>query len=90
MFGYRPWEIERLTDLQIDELILGPELKRAAAAKGDGLGWAPGSFDDAPRDLESVPPEEVFVKDWTKKFPGTTEEYWRGQYRMNYGDKNAG
>ncbi len=79
-----------MTDLQIERLILDPEIKRAKATNpknsGDETKECFGFEEQS--DLETPPSEEVFVSDWQKRF-GNTAEYWREQYRMNYGSNHA-
>lgn len=84
-FLYKPWEIARLTDWQIEELIFGTAIKRNEDMKGKETE----SFEApaADRDLTTAPTEEEFVRDFTRQFKGTTPDHWRQVYREQFGSK---
>ena len=87
-----PWEIGRLTDWQIEKLIMEPSVRRAKEfemASGRGSD-GPADFEGASAtaaadgDRDAVPTEEAFVEQWTRQF-GMGKEHWRQVYRDQFG-----
>lgn len=94
---FRPWEIARLTDWQIDALYYGPMVKRQAAmeaeiakAKG-GRGTLPPAAGaksaDSDADLGSMD-QESFAHEMQKRFGGDLEKH-RGVWTQIQAARNA-
>jgi hypothetical protein len=72
-----PWDIERLTDWQIEKLIIAPAVKKAKEMDPNKM---PDMDPAATSPDRPLPTEDEFVAMSMQSFGGTSEG-WRNQYR---------
>ncbi len=84
-----PWDIERLTDWQIEKLIIEPAVKKSQEANPNGPLKMPSERDLAGTD-RPLPTEDEFVAMSMSNFGGT-DAGWRDSYRKAMAEdaKNA-